>query len=56
MLAADFEIGHFIRERVVPRAALYFTGEMFDDDGGAYSEGDEDEVRAASYIKSAREA
>ena len=29
---------------------------MFDDDGGAYSEGDEDEVRAASFLKSALEA
>lgn len=27
VLAADYEIGHFIRERVVPRAVLYFTGE-----------------------------
>lgn len=30
LLAADFEIGHFIRERVVPRAVLYFTGEAID--------------------------
>uniref|UniRef100_A0A3B4ADF9 Uncharacterized protein n=1 Tax=Periophthalmus magnuspinnatus TaxID=409849 RepID=A0A3B4ADF9_9GOBI len=26
-LATDFEIGHFFRERIVPRAVLYFTGE-----------------------------
>ena len=32
LLAADFEIGHFIRERVVPRAVLYFTGEALEDD------------------------
>lgn len=32
LLAADFEIGHFIRERIVPRAVLYFTGEALDDD------------------------
>jgi hypothetical protein len=32
LLAADFEIGHFIRERLVPRAVLYFTGEALDDD------------------------
>lgn len=25
-LASDFEIGHFFRERIVPRAVLYFTG------------------------------
>jgi len=27
LLAADYEIGHFIRERIVPRAVLYYTGE-----------------------------
>ena len=32
LLAADFEIGHFIRERIVPRAVLYYTGEALDDD------------------------
>jgi hypothetical protein len=32
LLAADFEIGHFIRERVVPRAVLYFTGEALEND------------------------
>lgn len=31
-LASDFEIGHFFRERVVPRAVLYFTGEAIEDD------------------------
>ncbi|XP_061101329.1 nucleosome assembly protein 1-like 4 isoform X1 [Conger conger] len=31
-LATDFEIGHFFRERVVPRAVLYFTGEALEDD------------------------
>lgn len=31
LLQADYEIGHFIRERVVPRAVLYFTGEACDD-------------------------
>ncbi len=31
-LATDFEIGHFFRERIVPRAVLYFTGEALDDD------------------------
>jgi nucleosome assembly protein 1-like 1 len=37
ILTADFEIGHFIRERIVPRAVLYFTGEALED------EDDEDE-------------
>ncbi|XP_025086630.1 nucleosome assembly protein 1-like 1 isoform X2 [Pomacea canaliculata] len=32
LLAADFEIGHFIRERIVPRAVLYFTGEALEND------------------------
>lgn len=27
LLTSDFEIGHMIRERIVPRAVLYFTGE-----------------------------
>lgn len=30
-LASDFEIGHFFRERIVPRAVLYFTGEAIED-------------------------
>lgn len=32
LLAADFEIGHFFRERIVPKAVLYFTGEALEDD------------------------
>uniref|UniRef100_A0A673K3I3 Nucleosome assembly protein 1-like 4a n=1 Tax=Sinocyclocheilus rhinocerous TaxID=307959 RepID=A0A673K3I3_9TELE len=31
-LATDFEIGHFFRERVIPKAVLYFTGEALEDD------------------------
>lgn len=38
VLAADFEIGHFIRERIVPRAVLYFTGEAIEDDDDDVSE------------------
>uniref|UniRef100_A0A6Q2Y150 Nucleosome assembly protein 1-like 1 n=1 Tax=Esox lucius TaxID=8010 RepID=A0A6Q2Y150_ESOLU len=38
VLAADFEIGHFIRERIVPRAVLYFTGEAIEDDDDDYDE------------------
>uniref|UniRef100_A0A3Q1B7T9 Nucleosome assembly protein 1-like 1 n=1 Tax=Amphiprion ocellaris TaxID=80972 RepID=A0A3Q1B7T9_AMPOC len=48
VLAADFEIGHFIRERIVPRAVLYFTGEAIEDDDDDYDEeGEEadDEVK-----------
>jgi len=32
LLTADFEIGHYIRERIIPRAVLFFTGEALDDD------------------------
>lgn len=45
LLAADFEIGHFIRERIVPRAVLYFTGEALEneeDDFGEEEEGAEE--------------
>ncbi|XP_022083634.1 nucleosome assembly protein 1-like 1 [Acanthaster planci] len=41
LLSADFEIGHFIRERIIPRAVLYFTGEAIEDD--EYEEDGEDE-------------
>lgn len=45
-LAEDYEIGHYIRERVIPRAVLYFTGEAceepdFSDDEGEEGEGSE---------------
>jgi len=32
LLTADFEIGHYIRESIIPRAVLYFTGEALLDD------------------------
>ena len=40
LLTADFEIGHFFRESIIPRAVLYFTGEALEDDE------DDDEVCA----------
>jgi len=45
ILTADFEIGHYIRERIVPRAVLYFTGEALEEDSDFEEEesGDEDE-------------
>lgn len=58
ILAADFEIGHFIRERIVPRAVLYFTGEAleddeYDDEDGEeeddFNEDDEDEENDPEY-------
>jgi len=49
ILTADFEIGHYIRERIVPRAVLYFTGEALDEDDDeeeeedSYDEGDDED-------------
>lgn len=44
LLTADFEIGHYIRERIVPRAVLYFTGEgLEDDDDYDDEDGDDDD-------------
>lgn len=43
MLEADYEIGHFIRERLIPRAVLYYTGEL-DDESEFGDEDDEDEA------------
>jgi len=37
LLATDFEIGHYIRARIIPKAILYYTGDIIDD------EDDEDE-------------
>ena len=28
LLTSDFEVGHYIRERIIPRAVLYFTGKF----------------------------
>ncbi|CAF3410116.1 unnamed protein product [Rotaria sp. Silwood1] len=43
MLAADFEIGHMLRDSIIPKAVLYYTGEAGDEDDGDYDEDDEDE-------------
>jgi len=43
LLTVDFEIGHYIRERIVPRAVLFFTGEALDDESDYDEEEDEDE-------------
>nr|XP_024219791.1 nucleosome assembly protein 1-like 1-B [Halyomorpha halys] len=32
LLTSDFEIGHYIREKIIPHAVLYFTGEALDDE------------------------
>ncbi|XP_044146036.1 nucleosome assembly protein 1-like 1 [Bufo gargarizans] len=47
ILTADFEIGHFLRERIIPRSVLYFTGEAIEDDDDDYDEeGEEAEEEA----------
>lgn len=44
LLTADFEIGHYIRESIVPRATLYFTGDaLMDDDYDDEEEEEEEE-------------
>ncbi|KAJ7373552.1 Nucleosome assembly protein 1-like 1 [Desmophyllum pertusum] len=58
LLSADFEIGHFFRERVIPKAVLYFTGEALEEefeeeeeegDDGEEGEGDEEEDDDPDY-------
>merc|ERR1712200_267087 len=43
LLTADFEIGHYIRERIVPRAVLFFTGEALDEEDSDEDSEDEDD-------------
>lgn len=43
ILAADFEIGHMLRDSIVPKAVLYYTGEAGDEDEDDYDEDDEDD-------------
>ncbi|KAL0273386.1 UNVERIFIED_CONTAM: hypothetical protein PYX00_006064 [Menopon gallinae] len=44
LLSADFEIGHYIRDRIVPRAVLYYTGEALEEEEDEFEEeeGEED--------------
>ncbi|XP_035734326.1 nucleosome assembly protein 1-like 1-A isoform X1 [Vespa mandarinia] len=43
LVTSDFEIGHYIRERIVPRAVLYYTGEGLEDDEDYEDEEEEDD-------------
>ncbi|KAK9876693.1 hypothetical protein WA026_014072 [Henosepilachna vigintioctopunctata] len=43
ILTSDFEIGHYIRERIIPKAVLYFTGEGIDDEEDFEEEEDEED-------------
>ena len=31
-LAIDFDVGFAIKEKIIPRAVLYFTGDLLEDD------------------------
>ncbi|KAF5302357.1 hypothetical protein FQA39_LY10396 [Lamprigera yunnana] len=43
LLTSDFEIGHYIRERIVPRAVLYYTGEVLEEEEDYEEEEDDEE-------------
>nr|ADD38435.1 Nucleosome assembly protein 1-like 1 [Lepeophtheirus salmonis] len=43
LISMDFEIGHYIREKIIPRAVLYFTGEALEDDGDVEDESNDDD-------------
>lgn len=43
LLAADYEIGEVMRQRLVQRAVLFFTGEALDEDDDFDDEDEEDE-------------
>ncbi|CAF0815249.1 unnamed protein product [Rotaria sp. Silwood1] len=43
-LATDFQIGHYIRENIIPKAILYYTGDIFDDEYEFSEDDDDDEV------------
>uniref|UniRef100_A0A0B7ARY3 Nucleosome assembly protein 1-like 1 n=1 Tax=Arion vulgaris TaxID=1028688 RepID=A0A0B7ARY3_9EUPU len=47
ILGADFEIGHFIRERIIPRSVLFFTGEAIESE--EYDEDDNEEGEDDEY-------
>lgn len=57
ILSTDFEIGHFLRARIIPKAVLYYTGDIVDEDDEDEFDEEEEEVRALSdriHHKSAR--
>lgn len=42
ILGTDYEIGHFLRARIIPKAILYYTGDVIDD-GDDFEEEEEEE-------------
>merc|ERR1712181_156444 len=52
LLQQDFQIGHYLRERIVPRAVLFFTGEeQGDDDEESDDEDDDDDEEVPNRPK-----
>ena len=43
-IATDFEIGHMLRDSIVPKAVLYYTGEAGDEDDDEVSTNDQNEL------------
>lgn len=43
LLTSDYEIGYYIRERIVPKAVLYYTGEALEDEEFEEEEVEEEE-------------
>lgn len=43
ILEHDYEIGHFLRSRIIPKALLYYTGELVDTEDEEYDEEEEEE-------------
>uniref|UniRef100_A0A182U8N7 Nucleosome assembly protein 1-like 1 n=1 Tax=Anopheles melas TaxID=34690 RepID=A0A182U8N7_9DIPT len=43
LIGRDFEVGHFLRARIIPKAVLYYTGEVVDDDDDEDDEEEEEE-------------
>ncbi|XP_014262149.1 nucleosome assembly protein 1-like 1-A [Cimex lectularius] len=48
LISADFELGHYIRERIVPHAVLYFTGEALEDEDYESTDSEESSSRSTS--------
>ncbi|KAK9513102.1 hypothetical protein O3M35_001367 [Rhynocoris fuscipes] len=57
-LTADFEIGHYLRERVIPHAILFYTGEALEDEESYedYDEEDDEEDEEESAASRSSEA
>lgn len=49
-MSTDFEIGHFLRARIIPKAVLYYTGDIVDEDDDDEFDEEEEEVRVFCII------